>query len=84
MLRPGCGDGSLVFSANWWEGAALHRTTLLLPGCDDLPQRQPDTAERVGNVDEVLLMTREAVAWRRCALDVDRPSLAAYLAECGA
>ena len=82
LLRPGCGNGSLVFSAHWWEGAELHRTTLLLPGCGGPPRRQPDAAGRVGDVDEVLLMAREAAAWCRCVLDADRPSLDAYLSEC--
>ena len=82
LLRPGCGDSSLVFSAHWWEGTELHRTTLLLPGCGGPPRRQPDAAGRVGDVDEILLMAREAAAWRRCVLDADRPSLDAYLAEC--
>ncbi len=82
LLRPGPESGSLKLSAHWWEGAELHRTTLLLPGCGGPPRRQPDAAGRVGDVDEVLLMAREAVAWRRCVLDPDRPSLDAYLAEC--
>ena len=37
--------------------------------------------ERVGDVDEVLLMAREAAAWGRCVLDADAPSLDVYLAE---
>ncbi len=82
LLRPGCGDGSLVFSAYWWEGAELHRTTLLLPGCGGPPRRRPDAAGQVGDVGEVLLMAREAAAWCRCVLDADRPSLDAYLSEC--
>ncbi len=82
LLRPGCGDGSLVFSAYWWEGAELHRTTLLMPGCGGSPRRWPDATGQVGDVDEVLLMAREAAAWRRCVLDADRPSLDAYSAEC--
>ena len=82
LLRTGCENGSLAFSAHWWEGAELHRTTLLLPGCDGPPRRQPDAAGQVGNVDEVMLMAREAAAWRRCVLDADAPSLDAYLAEC--
>jgi len=81
-MQPGCGDGSLVFSAYWWEGAELHRTTLLLPGCGGPPRRRPDAAGQVGDVDEVLLMAREAAAWCRCVLDADRPSLDAYSAEC--
>ncbi len=81
LLRPGCKDGSLAFSAHWWEGAELHRTILLLPGCGGPPRRQPDAAGRVGDVDEVMLMAREAAAWRRCVLDADAPSLDAYLAE---
>ena len=80
LLRPGLGDGSLRFSAHWWAGAALHRTVLLLPGRDDPPRRE--CAEPVGDVDEVLLMAREAVAWRRCVLDANAPSLDAYRAEC--
>ncbi len=82
LLRPGFGGGSLVFSAYWWEGAELRRTSLLLPGCGGPPRRQPDAAGRVGNVDEVLLMAREAAAWCQCVLDADRPSLDAYLAQC--
>lgn len=82
MLRPGNGDGILVFSAHWWEGAGLHRTILLLLGCGSPPRRQPDAAGRVGGVEEVLLMAREAAAWCRCVLDADRPSLETYLAEC--
>jgi len=82
LLRPGSGDGGLMFSAHWWEGAELHRTTLLLPGCGGPPRRRPDAAGRVGDVDEVLLMACEAAAWCRCVLDADRPSLDAYLAEC--
>ena len=80
LLRPGCRDGGLFLSVYWWEGTALHRTVLLLPGCGGPPRR--DDAGRVGNVDEVLLMAREAAAWRRCVLDTDAPSLDAYLAEC--
>jgi len=71
-----------VFSAYWWEDAGLHRTILLLPGCGGPSRRQPDAAGRVGDVDEVLLMAREAAAWCRCVLDADRPSLDAYLSEC--
>ena len=82
LLRPGCGNGSLVLLAYLWEGTELHRTTLLLPGCGGPPQRQPDAAGQVGDVDEVMLMAREAAAWRRCVLDGDTPSLDAYLAEC--
>jgi hypothetical protein len=82
LLRPGCGDGGLVFSAYWWAGAELHRTTLLLPGCGGSPRRWPDAAGQVGDVGEVLLMAREAAAWCRCVLDADRPSLDAYSAEC--
>ncbi len=82
LLRPGFGGGSLVFSAYWWEDAELHRTTLLLPGCGGPPRRQPDAAGRVGDVDEVLLMAREAAAWCRCVLDADKPSLDAYLSKC--
>jgi len=81
LLRPGAMPGSLVLSAHWWEGDALHRTVRLLPGCGGPPLR-PDDADRVGDVDEVLLMAREAVAWRRCVGEADRPSLDAYLAEC--
>lgn len=80
LLRPGCGNGSLVLLAYWWEGTELHRTALLLPGCGGPPRRQPDAAGR--DVDEVMLMAREAAAWRRCVLDADAPSLDAYLAEC--
>ncbi len=80
LLRPGCGDAGLRFSAYWWEGAALHRTVLLLPGCGGPPRR--DDAGCVGDVGEVLLMAREAAAWRRCVLDADVPSPEAYLAEC--
>jgi hypothetical protein len=82
LLRPGCGEGSLAFSAHWWEGAELHRTSLLVPGSGGPLRRQPDAAGQVGDVDEILLMAREAAAWRRCVLDADRPSLDAYLAEC--
>ena len=80
LLRPACDAGGLAFSAFWWEGAALHRAALLLPGCAIPPRR--DGAGRIGDVDEVLLMAREAAAWRRCVLDADRPSLDAYRAEC--
>lgn len=80
LLRPGHESGSLKLSAHWWEGAELHRIALLLPGCGGPPRR--GDAGRVGDVGEVLLMAREATAWRRCVLDGDRPSLDAYLAEC--
>ena len=82
LLRPGYGDGSLALSAHWWEGAELHRASLLLPGCGGPSRRQPDAAGWVGDVDEVLLMAREAAAWRRCVLEADPPSLDAYSAEC--
>jgi len=84
LLRPGCGDDGLVFSAHWWEGTDLYRTSLLLPGCGGPSRRQPDAAGRVGDVDvdEILLMAREAAAWHRCVLDADRPSPDAYLTEC--
>ena len=82
LLRPGREGGSLVFSPYWWEGAELHRTAMLLPGCGGPPRRQPSAAGRVGDVDVVLLTAREAAAWRRCVLDADAPSLDAYLAEC--
>lgn len=82
VLRPGCGDGGLMLSAHWWEGTELHRAPLLLPGRGGPPRRQADAAGRVGDVDEVMLMAREAAAWRRCVLDADAPSLDAYLAEC--
>lgn len=80
LLRPGCDSGSLELSAHWWEGAELHRTALLLPSCGGPPRR--GDAGRVGDVGEVLLMAREAAAWRRCVLDADAASLEAYLAEC--
>lgn len=80
LLRPRCGDGLLSLSVCWWEGTALHRTLLVLQGCGNPPRR--DDAGRVGSVDEVLLMAREAAAWRRCVLDADVPSLDAYGAEC--
>ena len=80
LLRPGHESGSLRLSAHWWEGAELHRTALVLPGCGGPPWR--GDAGRVGDVGEVLLMAREAAAWRRCVLDADAPSLDAYLAEC--
>ena len=82
LLRPGCGDGGLSLSVYWWEGTALHRTVLLLPGCGGPPRR--DDAGHVGDVDEVLLMAREATAWRRCVLDAVAPSLDGYMAECSA
>jgi hypothetical protein len=75
-------DGSSVFSAHWWEGAELHRISLLLPGGGGTPQRQPNAAGQVGDVDEVFLLAHEAAAWRPWVLDADRPSLDAYLAEC--
>ena len=80
LLRRGHGSESLEFSAHWWEGVELHRTALLLPGCGGPPRR--GDAGRIGDVGEVLLLAREAAAWRRCVLDVDAPSLDAYLAEC--
>ncbi len=80
LLRPGDESGSLELSAHWWDGAELHRTALLLPGCGGPPRR--GDAGRVGDVGEVLLMAREATAWRRCVLNADEPSLDAYLAEC--
>ena len=82
LLRPGCGFGSLLLVAYWWEGTELHRTSLLLPSCGGPPGRQPDVAGRVGDVYEVMLMAREAAAWRRCVLDADAASFDAYLAEC--
>jgi len=81
LLRPGALPGSLVLSAYWWEGDTLNRTVRLLPGCGG-PPRRPDDAGRVGNIDEVLLIAREAVAWRRYVGEADPPSLDAYLAEC--
>ncbi len=80
LLRPGYRDGGLRFSAYWWEGTALHRTVLLLPGCGGPPRR--DDAGCIGDVGEVLLMAREAAAWRRCVLDADVPLPDTYLAEC--
>ena len=82
MLWPNGGDGDLVFSAHWWEGAVLHRAALLLPACGGPPRRQPDAAGRVGNVDEVMLIAREAASWCRCVRDAETTSLDAYLAEC--
>ena len=82
LLWPNGGNGGLVFSAQWWVGAVLHRAALLLPACGGPPRRQPDAAGRVGNVDEVMLMAREAASWCRCVLDAETPSLDAYLAEC--
>ena len=79
VLRPGC-EGGLTFHTHWWAGAELHRTALLLPGCGGPPHR--GDSGRVGDVDEVLLMAREAAAWRRWVLDAGAPSLDAYLAEC--
>ena len=79
---PACGNGTLAFRVQWWEGVELHRTSLLLPGSGGPPQRQPDEAGRVGDVDEVLLMARETAAWRRCVQEAGVPSLDAYLAEC--
>ena len=82
LLRPAYGNGTLAFTVHWWEGVELHRTSLLLPGCGGPPQRQPDEAGRVGDVDTVLLMAREAAAWRRCVLEAGVPSLDAYFTEC--
>ncbi len=81
LLRPGATHGSLVLSAHWWVGDELHRTVRLLPGCGG-PPRRPDDPSRVGNVVEVLLMAREAIAWRQCVGEADFPSLDAYLGEC--
>ena len=81
LLRSGATPGSLILSAHWWEGDALHRTVRLLPGCGG-PPRRPGDVDRVGDVDEVLLLAREAAAWCRCVGDADAPSLDAYLAEC--
>ncbi len=80
-LRPGTTPGSLVLPAHWWEGNALHRTVRLLPGCGD-PPRRPYDAGRMGDLDEVLLLIREAAVWRRCMREAEGPSLDAYLAEC--
>lgn len=82
LLRPGCGDGSLVLSAHWWEGAMLHRAILLLPGCGGPPRRLPEAAGQVGDVNTIMLMARETASWCRCVLDADRPSVNTYLAEC--
>ena len=82
LLRFGDETGSLAFSACWWEGAMLHRMALLLPSCGSPPRRANGICERIGCVDEVLLMAREAAAWRRCVLDAALPSPEVYLAEC--
>lgn len=82
LLRPGYEGGSLVFSAHWWEGAMLHRAALLMPGDGGPPRRLQGAASQVGDVNEVLLMAREAAAWRRCVLDADAPSLDGYMARC--
>jgi hypothetical protein len=82
LLRSYCEDGDLALFSHWWEGTELHRTVLLLLGCGSPPRRQPDAAECLGTVAEVLLMARQAMAWRRCVLNADVPSSDAYLAEC--
>lgn len=82
LLRPGYGAGELAFSAFWWEGAVLHRASLLLTGTGGPPRRVPANADRIGSVDELMLMAREAAAWRRCVLDANPPAPTAYLAEC--
>ena len=82
LLRLHRAGGDLAFSAHWWEGALLRRTALLLPGCGGPPRRRQEAAGQVGDVDEILLMAREAAAWRRCVLDADMPSPDAYLTEC--
>ena len=82
LLQPASDAGSLTFSAYWWDEAMLHRVGLVLPGCGSPPTRQHEAIGRIGSVDELCLMAREACAWRRSVLDAASPSLDAYLAEC--
>lgn len=83
LLRRAPEAGGLVLAAHWWDGAVLRRDALPLGGDGSPPRRSPDEAiGRVGSVDELVLMAREAAAWRRFVLDAARPSPDAYLAEC--
>lgn len=82
LLRFGAEDGGLALSSYWWEDAELHRAALRLPYDDGAPRRREGAAGLVGDVDEILLMAREAAAWRRCVLDASPPSPEAYLEEC--
>ncbi len=82
ILRLGHGAGSLDLVVHWWEGAMLHRDVRMLPGHGGPPLRRGGAAERIGEVEEEVLMAREAAAWCRCVLDADAPSLDAYLARC--
>jgi hypothetical protein len=82
LLRLGVEPSSLVLSVFWWDGPMLRRDSRLLPGCGSAPRRLSNAGEQIGNVDEVLLMAREAAAWRRHVLDADLPSIDASLAEC--
>lgn len=82
LLRPGGAPGGLAMSAYWWEGMVLHRVVRMLPGRGGQPRRVGNSAERIGDLDEVLLMAREAAAWRRCVLDAHTPSVDTYLAKC--
>ena len=82
LLRFGDEVGGLVLSVCWWEVAMLHRVVWTLPGSGGVPGRRGDAAERVGGLEEVLLMGREAMAWRRHVLDTSMPSIDGYLSEC--
>jgi hypothetical protein len=85
LLRRPPGAGGLILVVHWWEDAVLRRAALLLPGEGDPPRRAPEEAMgRVGSVEELVLMAREATVWRRCVLDATMPSAEAYLAGGGA
>ncbi len=82
LLRRGSAPGSLELVCHWWEDTVLSRTALMLPRHGGPPRRTPRIAGEVGCVDELLLMAREAAAWRRLVLEADPPAPDEYLAEC--
>ncbi len=82
LLRRGNTAGSLELVCHWWEGPLLNRAGLLLPGHGGPPGRAPRADGEVGSVDELLLMAREAAAWRRLVLEAHFPAPDAYMAEC--
>jgi uncharacterized protein YjiS (DUF1127 family) len=84
-LRTGeawAGPGALTLASYWWEGADLHRSSLLLAGDGGGLRRAPDRAGRLGCIAEIGLFARECQAWRDKVLEAAVPSIDAYLAEC--
>ena len=82
LLRPVVSPEVLGLAACWWENDTLRKAEFCLAADGRAPVRPGWATEFVGDIEELLLMAREADAWRRCVLARDISSLDDYLDEC--